>query len=146
MPRDFSTYRPRLTSKEVLAEAGSHGFRPGQRAHDVVKAARKYVQSGKCVVIDRLRKRIDDAGVIRLIRAYLNAGIMAAGVVSERHLGTPQGGPLSPLLANVLFDEVDKVLEARGYPSSPSHRRRIIFCPGESALPERLQPFDCHAV
>jgi RNA-directed DNA polymerase len=78
----------------------SHGFRPGRRAHDAVKAARKYVQSGKRVVvdvdlakffdrvnhdilIDRLRKRIDDAGVIRLIRAYLNAGIMDAGVVSR---------------------------------------------------------------
>jgi RNA-directed DNA polymerase len=110
----------------------SHGFRPGRRAHDAVKAARAYVQSGKRVVvdvdlekffdrvnhdilIDRLKKRIDDAGVIRLIRAYLNAGIMDGGVVMERHLGTPQGGPLSPLLANVLLDEVDKALEARGY-------------------------------
>ena len=110
----------------------SHGFRPGRRAHDAVKAARTYVQSGKRVVVDvdlekffdrvnhdiliaRLTKRVDDAGVIRLIRAYLNAGIMAGGVVSERHMGTPQGGPLSPLLANVLLDEVDKVLEARGY-------------------------------
>ena len=110
----------------------SHGFRPGRRAHDAVKAARAYVQSGKRVVvdvdlakffdrvnhdilIDRLRKRIDDAGVIRLIRAYLNAGIMDGGVVVDRHLGTPQGGPLSPLLANVLLDEVDKALEARGY-------------------------------
>jgi RNA-directed DNA polymerase len=110
----------------------SHGFRPGRRAHDAVKAARGYVQSGKRVVvdvdlakffdrvnhdilIDRLRKRIDDAGVIRLVRAYLNAGIMDGGVVVDRHLGTPQGGPLSPLLANVLLDEVDKALEARGY-------------------------------
>ena len=110
----------------------SHGFRPGRRAHDAVKAARGYVQSGKRVVvdvdlakffdrvnhdilIDRLKRRIDDAGVIRLIRAYLNAGIMDGGVVVDRHLGTPQGGPLSPLLANVLLDEVDKVLEARGY-------------------------------
>jgi RNA-directed DNA polymerase len=110
----------------------SHGFRPGRRAHDAVKAARRYVQSGKRVVvdvdlekffdrvnhdilIDRLRKRIDDAGVIRLIRAYLNAGIMDGGIVSERRQGTPQGGPLSPLLANVLLDEVDKALEARGY-------------------------------
>jgi RNA-directed DNA polymerase len=110
----------------------SHGFRPGRRAHDAVKAARAYVQSGKRVVvdvdlekffdrvnhdilIDRLRKRVDDAGVIRLIRAYLNAGIMAGGVVMERQKGTPQGGPLSPLLANVLLDEVDKALEARGY-------------------------------
>ena len=110
----------------------SHGFRPGRRAHDAVKAARAYVQSGKRVVVDvdlakffdrvnhdilvgRLQRRIDDAGVIRLIRAYLNAGIMDGGVVAERHLGTPQGGPLSPLLANVLLDEVDKALEARGY-------------------------------
>lgn len=110
----------------------SHGFRPGRRAHDAVKAARSYVQSGKRVVvdvdlekffdrvnhdilIDRLKKRIDDAGVIRLVRAYLNAGIMDGGVVVERHRGTPQGGPLSPLLANVLLDEVDKALEARGY-------------------------------
>jgi RNA-directed DNA polymerase len=110
----------------------SHGFRPGRRAHDAVKAARAYVQSGKRVVVDvdlakffdrvdhdilieRLRRRVDDAGVIRLIRAYLNAGIMEGGVLSQRRLGTPQGGPLSPLLANVLLDEVDKALEARGY-------------------------------
>jgi RNA-directed DNA polymerase len=110
----------------------SHGFRPGRRAHDAVKAARAYVQTGKRVVVDvdlskffdrvnhdilmdRLGKRIDDAGVIRLVRAYLNAGIMDGGVVSERHLGTPQGGPLSPLLANVLLDGVDKALEVRGY-------------------------------
>ena len=110
----------------------SHGFRPGRRAHDAVKAARAYVQAGKRVVvdvdlakffdrvnhdilIDRLGKRIDDAGVIRLVRAYLNAGILDGGVVVERHMGTPQGGPLSPLLANVLLDEVDKALEARGY-------------------------------
>ena len=110
----------------------SHGFRPRRRAHDAVKAARAYVQSGKRVVvdvdlakffdrvnhdilIDRLQKRIDDVGVIRLVRAYLNAGIMDGGVVLERHLGTPQGGPLSPLLANVLLDDVDKALEVRGY-------------------------------
>ena len=110
----------------------SHGFRPGRRAHDAVKAARAYVQSGKRVVVDvdlaqffdrvnhdilieRLQRRIDDAGVIRLVRAYLNAGIMDGGVVVDRHLGTPQGGPLSPLLANVLLDEVDKALEGRGY-------------------------------
>lgn len=110
----------------------SHGFRPGRRAHDAVKAARAYVQSGKRVVVDvdlakffdrvnhdilmgRLKRRIDDAGVIWLIRAYLNAGIMDGGVVVDRHMGTPQGGPLSPLLANVLLDEVDKALEARSY-------------------------------
>jgi RNA-directed DNA polymerase len=110
----------------------SHGFRPGRRAHDAVKAARAYVQSGKRVVvdvdlakffdrvnhdilIDRLGRHVADAGVIRLVRAYLNAGIMDGGVVVDRHMGTPQGGPLSPLLANVLLDEVDKALEARGY-------------------------------
>jgi group II intron reverse transcriptase/maturase len=110
----------------------SHGFRPGRRAHDAVLAAQSYVQSGLRVVvdvdlekffdrvnhdilIDRLRKRIDDAGVIRLIRAYLNSGIMRDGVVQERYQGTPQGGPLSPLLANVLLDEVDKELERRGH-------------------------------
>jgi len=110
----------------------SHGFRPGRSAHDAVKAARAYVQSGKRVVVDvdlakffdrvnhdilvdRLRRRIPDATVLRLIRAYLNAGIMDGGVKVERHQGTPQGGPLSPLMANVLLDDVDKALEARGY-------------------------------
>ena len=67
------------------------------------------------ILIDRLRKRIDDAGVIRLIRAYLNSGIMDHGVVQSRHEGTPQGGPLSPLLANVMLDDVDKELERRGH-------------------------------
>jgi RNA-directed DNA polymerase len=110
----------------------SYGFRPGRRAHDAVRVAQSYVQSGRRVVvdvdlekffdrvnhdilIDRLQKRINDAGVIRLIRAYLNSGIMNNGVVQERHQGTPQGGPLSPLLANVLLDEVDKELERRDH-------------------------------
>jgi len=65
--------------------------------------------------MDRLKRRISDTAVLRLIRAYLNAGIMDGGVVVERQQGTPQGGPLSPLLANVLLDEVDKALQARGY-------------------------------
>jgi len=110
----------------------SYGFRPGRRAHEAVLAAQSYVQAGRRTVvdvdlekffdrvnhdilIDRLQKRIPDAGVIRLIRAYLNSGIMDGGVVIERHEGTPQGGPLSPLLANVLLDEVDKELERRGH-------------------------------
>jgi RNA-directed DNA polymerase len=67
------------------------------------------------ILIDRLQKRIGDAGVVRLIRAYLNSGIMVDGVVQQRLRGTPQGGPLSPLLANVLLDEVDKALERRGH-------------------------------
>ena len=110
----------------------SYGFRPGRRAHDAVLTAQSYVQSGRRIVvdvdlekffdrvnhdilIDRLRKRIGDTGVTRLIRAYLNSGIMSDGVVQERYQGTPQGGPLSPLLANVLLDEVDKELERRGH-------------------------------
>ena len=110
----------------------SYGFRPGRRAHDAVLAAQAYVQSGRRVVvdvdlekffdrvnhdilIDRLQKRKVDAGAIRLIRAYLDSGIMSDGVVQQRYRGTPQGGPLSPLLANVLLDEVDKELERRGH-------------------------------
>jgi group II intron reverse transcriptase/maturase len=110
----------------------SYGFRPGRRAHEAVMAAQAYVRSGRRIVvdvdlekffdrvnhdilIDRLQKRIPDAGVIRLIRAYLNSGIMTGGVVQERYQGTPQGGPLSPLLGNVLLDEVDKELERRGH-------------------------------
>jgi len=110
----------------------NYGFRPGRRAQDAVLAAQRYVQQGRHIVvdvdlskffdrvnhdilIDRLKKRVNDTGVIRLIRAYLNAGIMDGGVVMERYEGTPQGGPLSPLLANVLLDEVDKELERRGH-------------------------------
>jgi RNA-directed DNA polymerase len=109
----------------------SYGFRPGRRAHDAVLRAQAYVQEGRGFVVDidlekffdrvnhnilmgRLAKRIADARVLRLIRRYLNAGMLANGVVIERHEGTPQGGPLSPLLANVLLDEVDKELERRG--------------------------------
>ncbi len=110
----------------------SHGFRPGRRAHDAVCEAQKYLQEGRRWVVDvdlekffdrvnhdvlmgRLAKRIADRRVLGLIRRYLDAGIMANGVVVERHEGTPQGGPLSPLLANMLLDEVDKELEKRGH-------------------------------
>jgi RNA-directed DNA polymerase len=110
----------------------SYGFRPGRSAHDAVLRAQAYVQEGRSVVVDidlekffdrvnhdilmgRLAKRIADRRVLRLIRRYLNAGMLANGVVIERHEGTPQGGPLSPLLANVLLDEVDKELERRGH-------------------------------
>lgn len=110
----------------------SYGFRPGRNAHDAVCMARQYVQEGYRIVvdvdlekffdsvnhdilIDRLRKRVDDAGVVKLIRLYLNSGIMSDGIVKRRGSGTPQGGPLSPLLANVLLDEVDKELENRGH-------------------------------
>ena len=110
----------------------SHGFRPGRSAHDAVRQAQQYIQGGRRWVVDvdlekffdrvnhdvlmgKLAKRIADRRMLGLIRRYLDAGIMANGVVVERHEGTPQGGPLSPLLANVLLDEVDKELERRGH-------------------------------
>jgi group II intron reverse transcriptase/maturase len=109
----------------------SHGFRPGRRAHDAVCEAQRYIQEGRQVVVDvdlekffdrvnhdvlmgKLSARIEDKRMLGLVRRYLEAGIMANGVVVERVEGTPQGGPLSPLLANVLLDEVDKELERRG--------------------------------
>jgi group II intron reverse transcriptase/maturase len=109
----------------------SYGFRPGRSAHDAVRAAQGYIQSGRRwvadvdlakffdrvnhdVLMERLSRKIADGRVLGLIRRYLVAGVMADGVVVERHDGTPQGGPLSPLLANVLLDEVDKELEKRG--------------------------------
>lgn len=110
----------------------SHGFRPGRRAHDAVREAQRFVQEGRRWVVDvdlekffdrvnhdvlmgKLAKRIADKTMLGLIRRYLNAGIMVGGVVVERHEGTPQGGPLSPLLANVLLDDIDKELEKRGH-------------------------------
>jgi len=103
----------------------SYGFRPGRRAHDAVRMAQRHMQDGYRVVVDvdlekffdrvnhdilmnRLSRRIEDKAVLRLIRRYLSAGVMDGGVAMERHEGTPQGGPLSPLLANVLLDEVDR--------------------------------------
>jgi RNA-directed DNA polymerase len=110
----------------------SYGFRPGRRAHDAVRRAQAYVQEGRRFVVDvdlekffdrvnhdvlmgRLEKRIADKRMLGLIRRYLSAGVLAGGITSERHEGTPQGGPLSPLLANVLLDEIDKELERRGH-------------------------------
>jgi group II intron reverse transcriptase/maturase len=110
----------------------SYGFRPKRSAHDAVQAARAYVQEGRRVVVDvdlesffdrvnhdvmmgRLAKRLADRRLLGLIRRFLESGMMVNGVVSERLEGTPQGGPLSPLLANVLLDEVDKELERRGH-------------------------------
>ena len=110
----------------------SHGFRPGRSAHGAITEARKFVLEGKTWVVDvdlekffdmvnhdilmgRVARRIKDGSILRLIRRYLNAGIMADGVVMQRRKGTPQGGPLSPLLANILLDEVDQELEKRGH-------------------------------
>lgn len=110
----------------------SYGFRPGRSAHQAVLKAQSYVQAGRAFVVDvdlekffdrvnhdvlmsRLERRIADRRVLQLIRRYLQAGILANGLVMDRHEGTPQGGPLSPLLANVLLDEVDRELERRGH-------------------------------
>ena len=110
----------------------SYGFRPGRRAHDAVCAAQRYIQEGRRIVVDvdleqffdrvnhdvmmgKLAARIADKRLLGLVRRYLEAGILAHGISTERHEGTPQGGPLSPLLANVLLDEVDKELERRGH-------------------------------
>lgn len=110
----------------------SYGFRPGRRAHDAIRCAQRYVEAGYRVVVDvdlekffdrvnhdilmdRLARRVSARCVLRLIRHYLDAGIMVHGVVMEREAGTPQGGPLSPLPANVLLDEVDRALERRGH-------------------------------
>jgi group II intron reverse transcriptase/maturase len=110
----------------------SYGFRPTRSAHQAVLVAQRYVQEGRGIVVDvdlekffdrvnhdvlmgRLEKRLDDKRVLVLIRRFLEAGVMVHGVVMERHEGTPQGGPLSPLLANFLLDEVDKELERRGH-------------------------------
>jgi group II intron reverse transcriptase/maturase len=111
----------------------SYGFRPGRSAHEAVCTAQRYVQEGRRWVVDvdlekffdrvnhdvlmgKLAQRIGDRRVLMIIRRYLEAGVMAhGGVVIERYEGTPQGGPLSPFLANVLLDTVDKELERRGH-------------------------------
>lgn len=110
----------------------SYGFRPGRSAHQAVKQAKRYLAEGNEWVVDidlekcfdrinhdllmgRLAKQIGDKRILRLIRLYLKAGIMVNGVVQERYEGTPQGGPLSPLLSNILLDELDKELERRGH-------------------------------
>ena len=110
----------------------SFGFRPGRSAHGAVLQARGFAAEGYRWVVDvdlksffdhvnhdvlmgRLARRIEDPDLLRLIRRFLRAGMMDGGVVSPRTAGTPQGGPLSPLLSNVLLDEWDKELERRGH-------------------------------
>lgn len=110
----------------------SFGFRPGRSAHQAVEAARQHMASGHRWVVDmdlekffdrvnhdvlmsRLARRIKDKRVLKLIRRYLQAGLMAGGICSQRTQGMPQGGPLSPLMSNILLDELDRELERRGH-------------------------------
>jgi group II intron reverse transcriptase/maturase len=109
----------------------SYGFRPNRSAHDAVKQAEVYINEGYGYIVEmdlekffdtvnhdylmnRIADRITDKEVLRLIRSYLQAGVMEKGVLVTSEEGTPQGGPLSPLLANILLDELDKELEKRG--------------------------------
>jgi RNA-directed DNA polymerase len=110
----------------------SYGFRPGRSAHQAVAQAQKYIAAGHSWVIDldlekffdrvnhdklmgQVAKRVEDKRLRKLIRAFLNAGVMENGLVSPSVEGTPQGGPLSPLLSNLVLDELDRELERRGH-------------------------------
>src|SRR5947209_9577825 len=110
----------------------SFGFRPGRSAHQAVERAQAYIASGHSCVVDidiekffdrvnhdilmgLIAKRVADKRVLKLIRAFLNAGVMEGGLVSPTEEGTPQGGPLSPLLSNLMLDVLDKELEKRGH-------------------------------
>jgi RNA-directed DNA polymerase len=110
----------------------SYGFRPGRSAHQAVAQAQQYIAEGHgwCVDLDlekffdrvnhdklmgQIAKRVEDKRLLKLIRAFLNAGVMENGLVSPSVEGTPQGGPLSPLLSNLVLDELDWELERRGH-------------------------------
>lgn len=110
----------------------SYGFRPDKSAHDALRKAKGYLKEGNRWVVDidlenffdkvnhdrlmaTLAKRIEDKRLLKLIRTYLNAGIMINGIFTRNVQGTPQGGPLSPLLSNIVLDELDKELEKRGH-------------------------------
>ena len=117
---------------EVDFSEHSYGFRPGRSAHQAVEQACNYVEEGNRWIVDldlekffdqvnhdklmnRVARKIKDKRLLRLIRRYLTAGIMQSGLVSIREAGTPQGSPLSPLLSNIVLDELDKELERRGH-------------------------------
>ena len=109
----------------------SYGFRPGRSAHQAVEAAQRYIAEGHRWVVDldlekffdrvnhdrlmaKIAERISDKRLLKLIRAFLTAGVMEGGLVSPVDEGTPQGGPLSPMLSNIVLNEFDRELERRG--------------------------------
>ncbi len=117
---------------DPLFSESSYGFRPGRSAHQALVKAQEYVEEGRGIVVDidlekffdnvnhdilmsRLACHIGDKRILRLVRKFLQAGIMFNGVCSSRDKGTPQGGPLSPILANLLLDDLDRELEDRGH-------------------------------
>jgi group II intron reverse transcriptase/maturase len=122
-----------LTPKfEAVFSPHSYGFRPGRSAHQAVQKCQEYIQEGYEWVVDidlekffdrvnhdmrmaRVARVVKDKRVLKLIRAYLNSGVMVNGVVVETEEGTPQGGPLSPLLSNIMLSDLDRELEGRGH-------------------------------
>ena len=133
-----SIYEPQFS-------AGSYGFRPNRSAHDALLRSKELVNQGYtfCVDLDLekffdtvnhsfllrlLSFTIKDGRVISLIHKYLKSGVMVDGIVQESHVGTPQGGPLSPLLSNIVLNELDKELEKRGHPFVRYADDCVIFC------------------
>jgi RNA-directed DNA polymerase len=141
-PLGIPTVLDRLIQQAILQVLGpffdphfsnsSYGFRPGRGCHDALKAGRGHVKAGYCYVVDvdlekffdrvnhdvlmaRVARQVKDKRLLRLLRHYLMAGVMREGVIQPHEEGTPQGSPLSPLLSNILLDELDKELERRGH-------------------------------
>jgi group II intron reverse transcriptase/maturase len=133
---------------EMVFSEHSYGFRPGRSAHQAVQQAQAYIAEGNEWVVDidiekffdrvnhdmlmaKVARVVKDKRVLKLIRAYLNSGVMINGVVLETEEGTPQGGPLSPLLSNIMLDDLDRELEKRGHTCTAQARSavQVQVCP-----------------